>query len=91
MKGRIPEYVLTRPKVRAQVAVEGEPGGTFALLLERGIDQEHLKGRFAQLFGIGPREVMELTRVGFYRSSPGFPVSTLQGARADSSAPLLNP
>src|SRR6185295_3858373 len=45
MHERIPEYVLARPKVRAQVAVEGEPGGTFALMVGRGLDQSHLKDR----------------------------------------------
>ena len=32
-------------QVRAQVAVEGEPGGTFALLVNRGIDQKYLAQR----------------------------------------------
>jgi asparagine synthetase B (glutamine-hydrolysing) len=71
----IAEYVLARPKVRAQVAVEGEPGGTFALLLSRGIDQEHLKARFARLLEIGPHAVSDLTRAGYYRFSTSFPES----------------
>lgn len=75
MDERIPEYVLARPKIRAQVAVEGEPGGTFALLLSRGIDQEHLKKRFARLLQIDPRAAGDLTRAGYYRFSTSFPES----------------
>jgi len=71
---RIPEYVHTRPKVRAQVAVAGEPGGTLALLVDRGIDQARLLHRFARLLGIGSREAGRLTRAGYYRFSTTYPV-----------------
>lgn len=67
LDGCIPEYVLTRCKVRAQAAVEGEPGGTLALLVERGIDQAHLEQRFARLLGIDRRAALGLTRAGHYR------------------------
>lgn len=71
--GRIPEYVLARRKVRAQAAVEGAPAGTLALLVDRGIDQEQLRMRFARLLGIDPLEVLELTRAGHYRFRPNRP------------------
>jgi len=70
---RLPDFVLARPKVRAQVAVEGEPGGTLALLVERGIDQEELTRRFARLCGLERAELAGLVRAGHYRHSPGFP------------------
>lgn len=69
LDGRIPEYVLARCKVRAQAAVEGVPGGTLALLVDRGIDQAQLKTRFARLIGIDRRAAHELTRAGHYRFS----------------------
>jgi len=55
------------------VAVEGEPGGTLALLVNRGIEQEQLKDRFARLLGIDPRTVSRLTRAGYYRFRTSFP------------------
>ena len=74
----VPGYVHERPKVRAQVAVAGEPGGTLALLVDRGIDQPRLLHRFARLLGVGSREVGRLLRAGHYRFSrtfPGLPAS----------------
>ena len=79
---RILECVLARPKVRAQVAVEGEPAGTFALLVERGIDQAHLKARFARLLGVAPQAVGHLTRAGRYRFSTVFPETSSRSARS---------
>ncbi len=81
MDGRIPEYVLARPKVRAQVAVDGEPAGTLALLAGRGIDQAHLTARFAELFGIGSGLVRDLTKAGFYRFSACFPARSASRGR----------
>jgi len=81
MGERIPEYVLARPKVRAQVAVEGEPGGTLALLVNRGIDQEHLKDRFARLLGLEPQALRTLTRAGYYRFSTRFPAQSAASTR----------
>jgi asparagine synthetase B (glutamine-hydrolysing) len=75
MGRRIPAYVLARPKVRAQVAVEGEPGGTLALLVKRGIDQPWLKQRFASLLGIDPRAAGELMRAGSYRFRTSAPAA----------------
>lgn len=73
MGERVPEYVYSRPKIRAQVALEGEPGGTLALLESRGIDQEHLNRRFAELLGIDSRSLRHMFRGGFYRFSTRFP------------------
>lgn len=81
---RILDCVLARPKVRAQVAVEGEPGGTFAMLVSRGIDQENLKERFARRLEIDPHAVGNLTRAGRYRFSMAFPEPSTQTARAQT-------
>lgn len=85
MGARVPGYVLARPKVRAQVAVEGEPAGTLALLVERGIDQEHLNQRFMTLLGIDRRSLGELTRAGHYRFSTTFPASPARGRISGST------
>ncbi|HUR27025.1 MAG TPA: asparagine synthase-related protein [Planctomycetota bacterium] len=73
MGRRVPESVYRRPKVRAQVAVDGEPGGVLALLVERGIDQHLLKSRFAELLGLAPGFARNLLRGGFYRFSTAYP------------------
>lgn len=80
MHDRIPDYVCRRSKVRAQSASEGEPGGTLALLVERGIDQEALESRFAELLGIAQRSVTALVRAGRYRFSTGFPARSAEVA-----------
>jgi asparagine synthetase B (glutamine-hydrolysing) len=83
MGDRIPEYVLLRSKVRAQVAVEGEPGGTLALLVDRGIRQDRLLERFARLLGIDQRAAGTMTRAGYYRFSTKFP-ETSRARRSES-------
>lgn len=72
---RIPEHVYSRPKVRAQVGAAGEPSGTMAVLLRRGIDQGALERRFEALFGLDARERRRLIRAGMYR----FPTSHPRG------------
>ncbi len=64
---RIPEFVYARPKVRAQVGAAGEPSGTMAVLLRRGIDERALERRFEGLFGLDARERRRLIRAGMYR------------------------
>jgi asparagine synthetase B (glutamine-hydrolysing) len=70
---RIPAYVYARPKVRAQVASEGEPRGTLAVLVDCGIDQNQLKRRFAELLGINVKALRGLLHAGFYRFSTKLP------------------
>ncbi|HTF88628.1 MAG TPA: asparagine synthase-related protein [Planctomycetota bacterium] len=69
----VPESVYRRPKVRAQVAVDGLPGGILALLIACGIDQRHLKRRFARLLAMDSRSVHGMFRGGLYRFSTVFP------------------
>ncbi|MFV2064780.1 MAG: asparagine synthase C-terminal domain-containing protein [Chloroflexota bacterium] len=66
-RGRIPGYVLERPKVRAQVG--GLDGGVLGAFLDRGIDQAALRSRFAALHSTHPRTVDRFIRGGLYRSS----------------------
>lgn len=73
MEDAVPDYVYERPKVRAQVASDGAPGGTLAMLIERGIDQAHLQRRFSKLLSIDPVAMRNLLRAGFYRFSTVFP------------------
>jgi asparagine synthetase B (glutamine-hydrolysing) len=73
MNGGLPDYVYSRPKVRAQVAVGSVPGGTFALMIARGIDQQLLRERFARLLAIDPSSLNGLLRAGVYRFSALFP------------------
>ena len=65
---RLPRFVFERPKVRAQCAREGRPGGTLALLHARGIDQARLLTRFAELLAVEPTWARELIRGGVYRT-----------------------
>jgi asparagine synthetase B (glutamine-hydrolysing) len=66
---RIPQYVLERPKVRAQVASSAKPGGTLAVLMDAGLDDAFLKKRWCELFDI-PRESLNgIIRGGVYRCS----------------------
>jgi asparagine synthetase B (glutamine-hydrolysing) len=70
---RIPAFVYERPKVRAQVASEHGVGGTLAVLVDAGLDQEVLSQRFAELHGIPAGELPRLIRAGFYRFPTRFP------------------
>lgn len=83
---RAPSHVLERPKVRAQVAAEGEPSGTFALLLERGITRAHLSERFGQLLGIDGGSVANLVRTGRYRFATRMPEPGRLGASNGSAS-----
>jgi asparagine synthetase B (glutamine-hydrolysing) len=65
---RLPRFVFERPKVRAQCAREGRPGGTLALLHGQGIDQARLLERFAELLAVEPTWARELIRGGVYRA-----------------------
>jgi asparagine synthetase B (glutamine-hydrolysing) len=70
---RIPEYVYTRPKTRAQVGDVEVGRGVLGLCLERGIDAAALRSRFAELHGLrDPSALDRFIRGGRYRASiPG--------------------
>ncbi|HJK94112.1 MAG TPA: asparagine synthase-related protein [Polyangiaceae bacterium LLY-WYZ-15_(1-7)] len=70
VRGRLPELVFTRPKVRAQCGREGEPGGTLALAARAGIDQEALLERFARLHGVDVAWSRRFIHAGLYRRLP---------------------
>jgi asparagine synthetase B (glutamine-hydrolysing) len=65
---RLPRFVFERPKVRAQCAREGRPGGTLALSHAQGIDQSWLLTRFSELLAVEPTWARELIRGGVYRT-----------------------
>jgi asparagine synthetase B (glutamine-hydrolysing) len=73
MGDRIPEFVYTRPKVRAQVAGSNKVGGTMAALLDRGIDSAALERRFCQLLGFDSAELKRWIRAGVYRFTHSYP------------------
>jgi asparagine synthetase B (glutamine-hydrolysing) len=70
---RVPSFIYSRPKVRAQVADSNQVGGTMAALLDRGIDAEALMRRFCDLFQFEPQELKRWIRAGVYRFTAAFP------------------
>ena len=73
MGDRIPPFIYTRKKVRAQVAGSKKVGGTLAALLDRGIDSAALERRFCELFGFDAPELKRWIRAGLYRFTSSFP------------------
>jgi hypothetical protein len=68
---RIPDYVYTRPKTRAQVGDVDVGRGVLGLCLDRGIDAPALRQRFAELHRVSdPASLDRFIRAGRYRSSP---------------------
>ena len=67
----IPEYVLTRPKARAQVGGANPEGGVLAACVDRGLDAAALRRRFAELHGnADERSLASFIRAGRYRARP---------------------
>ena len=65
----IPDYVYDRPKTRAQVGGR-EDGGVLGLCLDRGIDGQVLRARFAALHGIAdPALLSRFICGGRYRAA----------------------
>jgi hypothetical protein len=64
----LPDYVYTRPKVRAQVGSSQGDRGVLGLCIDHGIDSQHLRDRFAELHGIDADELDSFIRGGTYRS-----------------------
>lgn len=68
---RLPAFVYERPKARAQVG-GAEAGGVLVACIDRGVDAEQLRSRFAELHSAAPEAVGGLIRAGRYRSAvPG--------------------
>jgi len=66
----LPEYVFTRPKVRAQVGSVEIGGGVLAACVDRGFDGRWLRRRFAELHDVTDLAVLDrFIRAGRYRSS----------------------
>lgn len=66
---RIPGYVLSRPKARAQVGGSDQAGGVLAACVDRGIDTGVLRRRFARLHQVADdRSLDRFIRAGRYRS-----------------------
>ena len=67
---RLPEYVYTRKKVRAQLGSENGDGGVLALCVDSGFDDAALRRRFAALHGSDDARVLDrFIRGGTYRSA----------------------
>jgi asparagine synthetase B (glutamine-hydrolysing) len=65
---RVPDYVYERPKTRAQVGSSQGDRGVLGLCIDRGIDAQHLRDRFAHLHGVGSEALNRFIRGGTYRS-----------------------
>jgi asparagine synthetase B (glutamine-hydrolysing) len=63
----VPDYVYSRDKVRAQIGSAGG-GGVLAACIDRGIDRDWLRRRFADLHGVeDPIQLDRFIRAGQYR------------------------
>jgi asparagine synthetase B (glutamine-hydrolysing) len=67
---RLPEYVYSRPKVRAQVGDSHGGRGVLAVCAERGLTGLTLKKRFAALHGVSSLAAVDrFIRAGIYRTA----------------------
>ena len=65
----LPEYIYSRPKVRAQIG-SAQGGGVLAACVDRGVDAAYLRRRFAQLHGAGEASALDkFIRAGRYRAA----------------------
>jgi asparagine synthetase B (glutamine-hydrolysing) len=72
----VPDYVFSRPKVRAQVGDPDTGGGVLAACVDRGLDGNRLRQRFAELHGVAdPTVLNKFIRAGRYSAA----VPTLEG------------
>jgi asparagine synthetase B (glutamine-hydrolysing) len=66
----VPEYVYSRPKVRAQAGSPELFGGVLAACADRGLDKNWLRQRFADLHAVIDLTSLDrFIRAGHYRSS----------------------
>lgn len=73
MGDRIPEYICSRPKVRAQTASAARTGGTLGVLVDAGVDDDFLEKRWCELFGLQRGDLRGLIRAGLYKFTTTFP------------------
>jgi asparagine synthetase B (glutamine-hydrolysing) len=73
--GRVPDYILARPKVRAQSGSSDNSGGTLAAVADAGMDSQALAARFCALFKTDQRTLRGLIKAGMYRFSMQYPES----------------
>ena len=67
---RLPGYVFSRRKARAQVGGPDVGGGVLGLCVDRGFDAAKLKRRFAELHGVSDLSSLDrFIRTGVYRSA----------------------
>jgi asparagine synthetase B (glutamine-hydrolysing) len=77
---RIPSYVYSRPKARAQTGGAGAGGGVLAASVDRGVDAAYLRRRFAELHRVSdPTALDRFVRAGRYRSSVPSPEGRADG------------
>lgn len=70
----LPDHILRRPKVRAQIGDRDTGGGVLATCIDHGVDQAALRRRFADLHKLdgSTAELDRFIRAGRYRSAvPG--------------------
>jgi asparagine synthetase B (glutamine-hydrolysing) len=66
----LPEYVYSRPKVRAQVGSPDIGGGVLAACVDHGFDSGWLRQRFARLHAVAdPSTLDRFIRAGRYRTA----------------------
>jgi asparagine synthetase B (glutamine-hydrolysing) len=71
----LPPYIYSRPKARAQVGSVAVDGSVLGLCVDRGIDANSLRRRFAELHEVtDPTDLDRFIRAGRYRA--GVPVLT---------------
>jgi asparagine synthetase B (glutamine-hydrolysing) len=70
----VPEYVFSRAKVRAQVGNPDTGGGVLASFVDRGIDGDWLRRRFAALHDVAdPAALSSFIRAGrYFAAVPSF-------------------
>jgi asparagine synthetase B (glutamine-hydrolysing) len=74
----VPDYVFSRAKVRAQVGNPDTGGGVLAACVDRGIDGNWLRRRFAALHDVAdPTALNQFVRAGRYHAA----VPPLQGMK----------
>jgi asparagine synthetase B (glutamine-hydrolysing) len=71
LEDRIPGYVLTRNKTRAQLGGAQSGGGVLGACVDRGMDAASLRRRFAELHRVSDeRSLDRFIRAGRYRAEP---------------------
>jgi len=65
---RLPDYVYSRPKARAQLGGGESGGGVLGMCLDRGVDAPELRRRFARLHGAEEAVLGRFLRAGRYRA-----------------------